>query len=169
MLDLAMVKWAVLHPYLLQLAPPDVGVQRNWVVETYLASALRDQGRPDEALPHYYRAAADMTRRDPEVYLGIATGEQRRGNLPLAIEYYQKALVVVDGPETRKQIFWNLAIAYRDLGDSANAQACFYQSAHQASTMAVDWQGDWWRQLLPMMRERLRHWRSGSLAPAPNQ
>ncbi len=142
--------------------------QRNWVAETYLASALRDQGRLDEALPHFYRAAADMTRRDPEVYLGIATDEQRRGNLPLAIEYYQKALVVVDWPEVRKQIFWNLGIAYRDLGDSANSQACFYQAAHQTAT-AVDWQGDWWRQLIPMMRERLRRWRSGSPDPAPNQ
>ena len=132
----------------------------NWVAETYLAMALRAQGQPEAALAHYYRALPDMTRRDPEVYLGIATGEQQRGNPAQAIEFYKKALVVVDIPDVRKQIFWNMGIAYRDLGDSASAQECFYQSRHQPP-VAVDWQGDWWRQIMPILRERLRHWRSG--------
>jgi protein O-mannosyl-transferase len=126
----------------------------NWLAEAYVGSALRDQRRFDEALPHFYRAAADMARRDPQVYLGIATIEQRRGNLPQAIDFYRKALVVVDGPELRKQIFWNMAVAYQGLGDSANAQECVYQAAHQTST-AVDWHGDWWRHLWPMIQEHL--------------
>ena len=137
----------------------------NWVAETYLAMALRAQGQPEAALVHYYRALPDMTRRDPDVYLGIATGEQQRGNPAQAIEFYKKALVVVDMPDVRKQIFWNMGLAYRKMGDTTSAQECFYQSAHQ-SPVAVDWQGDWWRQIMPILRERLRHWRSGLSSPA---
>jgi len=134
---------------------------RNWVAEEYLGTALRAQGQGDAALNHFYRAYADMTRRDPDVYLSIAGSEQQRGNSAQAIEFYRKALVVVNIPEVRKQIFWNMGLAYRALGDAANEQQCFYQAAHQAP-VEVDWQGDWWRQVLPMIRQRLTNWRSGS-------
>jgi tetratricopeptide (TPR) repeat protein len=133
---------------------------RNWVTESYLGNALRAQGRSEEALSHFYRAYADMTRRDPDVYLSIAAGEQQRGNLALAIEFYQKALVVINIPEVRKNIFWNMGLAYRALGDADNAQQCFYQAAHQPPA-AINWQGDWWRQVIPVVRQRLHDWRSG--------
>ena len=44
---------------------------RNWAAEYFIGVALRDQGRSDEALPHFYRAVADMTRRDAEVYRAV--------------------------------------------------------------------------------------------------
>ena len=131
---------------------------RNWAAEYFIGVALRDQGRSDEALPHFYRAVADMTRRDAEVYLSIAIAEQQRGNASIAIDYYKKALPIVQASTLRSQILNNMGIAYRGLGDSASAQQCFYEAAHQPPP-AVDWQGDWWRQILPMIRERLRNWR----------
>jgi len=140
---------------------------RNWVAQSYLGNALRAQGQSEAALSHFYRAYADMTRRDPDVYLSIAAGEQQRGNPAQAIEFYQKALVVITIPEVRKNIFWNMALAYRALGDSVNAQQCFYQAAHQPPA-AVDWQGDWWRQIIPIIRQRLHDWPSGmTRSPRP--
>jgi protein O-mannosyl-transferase len=140
----------------------------NWVAEVYLGSALREQGQRDEALAHFYRADADMTRRDPDVYLGIASIEQQRGNLAVAIEYYKKALVVVDTPSLRVQIFKHMGLAYRDLGDAAGAQECFAAAAHQAPP-TVDWQGDWWRQIGPAIREYFRYRRSGPSTSSPGQ
>ena len=133
----------------------------NWAAEYFIGVALRDQGRGDEALPHFYRAAAETTRRDAELYLSIAIAEQQRGNLVPAIDYYQKALPIVEAPNLRSQIYRNMGIAYRDLGDGTSSQQCFYEAAHQPPP-PVDWQGDWWRQIIPMIRERLRNWRAGS-------
>ena len=101
--------------------------------------------------------------------LGIAVGEQRRGNPAQAIEYYKKALVIVDAPELRTQVFRNMGLAYQSLGDETAAQQSFYQAAHQPQSAAVDWQGDWWRKLIPMLKQRLRQWRSGSPSPPPGQ
>jgi protein O-mannosyl-transferase len=134
---------------------------RNWAAEYFIGVALRDQGRSDEALPHFYRAVNDMTRRDAEVYLSIAIAEQLRGNASIAIEYYKKALPIVQASALRAQILNTMGIAYRGLGDNASAQQCFYEAAHQPPP-PVDWQGDWWRQVIPLIRERLRTWRSGS-------
>jgi len=140
----------------------------NWVADVYLGSALREQGQLDEALAHFYRADANMTRRDPEVYLGIGSIEQQRGNLPVAIEYYKKALVVVDTPGLRVQIFKHMGLAYRDLGDEISAQQCFAAAVHQAPP-TVDWQGDWWRHIGPAIREYFRYGRSGPSTYSPNQ
>jgi tetratricopeptide (TPR) repeat protein len=140
----------------------------NWVAEVYLGSALREQGLPDEALAHFYRAVANMTRRDPEVYLGIATIEQQRGNLTVAIEYYKKALVVVDTPSVRVQIFKHMGLAYRDVGDEISAQQCLAAAAHQAPPV-VDWQGDWWHHIGPAIREYFRYGRTGPSTSSPGQ
>ena len=140
---------------------------RNWAAEYFIGVALRDEGRTDEALPHFYRAVADMTRRDAEVYLSIATTEQQRGNPSIAIEYYKKALPILEVPSVRSQIYRNMGIAYRDLGDNASSQQCFYEASHQPPA-GMDWQGDWWRQIVPMIRERLRNGHSGA-SSAPSQ
>jgi len=141
--------------------------QPNWVAEQYLGSALLIQGQRAEALGHYYRAAAEMTQRESGVYLGIATAEQQGGNPQVAIEYYKKALAVVDVPDLRRRILWNMGLAYRDMGDAASAQDYFYQSVHQPP-LAMDWQGDWWLHIGPMLRDRVRQWRSGQ-PNAPSQ
>ena len=52
---------------------------RNWTADAHLAGALNQQGKRDEALAHYYRAAAEMPGRQVNVYLSIALGESQRG------------------------------------------------------------------------------------------
>jgi hypothetical protein len=108
-----------------------------------------------------------MPLRDAEVWLTIAESEQLRGNLSLAIEYYKlKTLEIVSYPPLRRRIFTAMGPAYRGMGDEISAQQCFAEAAHQRTPF--DWQGDWWRQLAPMLRDRLRKWRSG-FSRSPSQ
>ena len=141
-----------LWTHTIQVSPP------NWATELHLGLALREEGRHREALAHFYRAAG-MSPWYGQVWENIAESEQHLGNPKRAIEYYKKTLTIVSFPGQRKQIFWNMAIAYQSLGDEPSAQECFYQAAHQPET--IDWQGDWWRDLLPIIRERFRNWRTG--------
>ncbi len=52
---------------------------RNWVAEYQLGRALQSQGQLDEAMQHFYRAAADMTRRDIPVNLSMPEASSSAG------------------------------------------------------------------------------------------
>jgi tetratricopeptide (TPR) repeat protein len=98
---------------------------RNWVAENNLGTALLEQGRNDQALSHF-RAAVAIYPPDPFSNMNLAASEQKHGNLANAIEHYQKVIQftqndVARTAELRHDAFYRMSIAYRDLGDSANA------------------------------------------------
>jgi tetratricopeptide (TPR) repeat protein len=99
----------------------------NWVAENNLGTALLKSGRMEEAIPHF-RAAAELDPTDPNSTLNIGTYEQSHGNLPAAIELYRKAAGMARNPKVRARAYNNLAYAYKDSGDFADARTSF-QSA----------------------------------------
>ncbi len=92
----------------------------NWVGENNLGTALLKLGRVEEAIPHF-RAAAALDPTDPNSVLNIGTYEQMHGNFPAAIELYKKAANLARNPKTKARAYNNLAYAYKDSGDLADA------------------------------------------------
>ena len=100
-------------------------IRHNWVAEDNLGAILMNQGKRDEAIAHFLRAAA-INPTDSLSNIQIAVDEQKRGNLRETIACYQRALH--DGslaPEDRVKVWINLAVAYRDLGDTGNARQAY--------------------------------------------
>ena len=98
---------------------------QNWVAENNLGTALLDEGRGDQALQHF-RAAVAINSIDPFGNMNLAVSEQKHGNLSNAIKHYQKVIQmtqndVLRNAELRHDAYYRMSIAYRDLGDSANA------------------------------------------------
>jgi len=129
----------------------------NWKAEYLLGGALVQAGRVDDAILHF-RRAAEIEPDDPFVNVSIAAYEQIQNHLEVALQYYNKALAESWNEEQSTKILRNMAAIYQQLGDQAKAEAC----AAKLQTMpkpAVNWQGAWWEQLIPMIRQ---HFRSSS-------
>ena len=101
----------------------------NVVAQDVLAHAYVKLGQVEDAMPHF-RAAVAINPLDPDGNLNLGAYEQRRNNLPAAIEQYKKVLAMTantpkQDAQTRQQAFSNLAFAYHDLKDYAQARANF--------------------------------------------
>jgi hypothetical protein len=112
----------------------------NDVAEGNLGLVLMDEGRLDEALPHLRAAVALVPSDSPANWnwlarttLNLAICEHRRGDLRQAIQDYQKVITLSqnDPPEDSQwkyQVFKNMGLAYRDLGDMADSYAWLEQA-----------------------------------------
>jgi tetratricopeptide (TPR) repeat protein len=94
------------------------GAQNN------LASFLLSQDRVEEAGAHY-RAALTILPNGPTATLGLGDYEDRRSNLPAAIERYE--MVARRGADvgTRATGYDRLGFAYRQMGETTKAKQCF--------------------------------------------
>jgi tetratricopeptide (TPR) repeat protein len=110
----------------------------NWVAENNLGTALLKTGRVEEAIPHF-RAAMALDPTDPNSTLNIGTYEQMHRNLPAAIELYQRAAGMARNPKIRARAYNNLAYAYKESGDFADARASF----QRAVTIDPEFVGAW--------------------------
>ena len=117
----------------------------NVPAELQLGIAYYGAGLDQQALTHYYRAAA-VDPQNPEISLDIGIAEHQLGNLAQAITYYQKVLAVSKTDELADRALANMGHAYGDLGDYAHARECFLQvQALRASTGSptahedIDW------------------------------
>jgi tetratricopeptide (TPR) repeat protein len=54
----------------------------------------------------------------------MALYEQQHGNPREAIRLYRNSLVETDDPLERAKVFQNMSVAYRDIGDDAQAAEC---------------------------------------------
>ncbi len=97
---------------------------RNWLAENNLGKILMSQGRVEEGMSHFLKAT-EIYPADPVSNMNLGTYEQQRGNLPEAIERYQKALSSSRDARLRFAALKNMGRAYSDLGDTAHAQECF--------------------------------------------
>jgi tetratricopeptide (TPR) repeat protein len=100
----------------------------NWVAELNLGNALREDGRPDEAIAHFFKSAA-INPSYAGTNLNIALYEQAHKNLPLAIEYYKRVVAVWQDPQERVLALTQMARAYRDMGDPVSAKECLAAAA----------------------------------------
>jgi len=106
----------------------------NNEAENNLGVLLMSAGRVQEALPHL-QAAVSLSPLSVINNVNLGMCEQRLGKLRSAIEHYQAALNLSqnDVPNTvkwRYQVFTNLSVAYRDLGDYA-AEHENYEAAQE--------------------------------------
>ncbi|MGA2902714.1 MAG: hypothetical protein ABSD98_02705 [Candidatus Korobacteraceae bacterium] len=130
----------------------------NWKAELLLGEGLDREGRRREAIQHYLRAAA-IEPANASINLRIARYEQAQGNLDVALDYYKKALAEASTAEQGTLALSNMAAIYRELGDGTKADACLTK-LKTLPTRAVDWQGAWWKQVIPMIKQYLH---SGSV------
>jgi tetratricopeptide (TPR) repeat protein len=125
----------------------------NWKAEYLSGMALDADGQHQAAIGHYFRAAA-INPTDPFNNLNIAQYEQNHANYAMAIDYYKKVLPQAWNAEQRATVLTNMAASYRMLGDTASADACLAK-IRTLPQKTMDWQGAWWKNILPMIREYL--------------
>ena len=101
--------------------------ERNWVAEDMLAGLLLLNGEKDQAIAHY-RLAAAWDPNDPVSNLFLALYEQQHGNQQQAIQHYRSALLLTPEKSDKANIYQNMGVAYRELGDTATAHECFQQA-----------------------------------------
>lgn len=113
--------------------------KNNYVAENNLGFALLRAG-DIEALEHF-KNAAYLAPTDPASHGALGGYFQDQRQFQEALSYYQVALRDPD-PDQRAVVEANMAIVYRQTGDSAKARE-MYQRALRSSPVAVsDWQKD---------------------------
>ena len=125
----------------------------NWKAEYMLGTAQDAAGLHEAAIESWFRAAA-INPTDPFTNLNIAMYEHRHLNLPMAIDYYKRVLPQAWNSEQKTQVLTNMATAYRQLGDTVSADACM-SKINTLPQRKVDWQGAWWKQIIPMIKQYL--------------
>ncbi len=101
----------------------------NYLAENIVGSTLMDQGKADEALPHFV-AATQMNPEDAQAYMAIGTYDQQHGEPAQAIAQYEKTIALTDDAVQknlwlRSTTFARLGSAYRQLGRFDAAQQSF--------------------------------------------
>jgi protein O-mannosyl-transferase len=103
-------------------------VRGHWLAEQNLGAELSREGKMEQARTHFLAAIA-IKPDDTKAMIGAAYCEQKLGNSRDAISQYTQALRDYNlSDEDRKAVLLNMALAYRDLGDTANAQRYLEQA-----------------------------------------
>ena len=97
---------------------------RNFVAEDSLGGALVNEGRYDEAIPHF-RSAVEINAHDPLGHLNICAYEQQHENFPQAIEHCHMVLRFTPDTGLHANAYTNLGGAYRKIGDPSHAKASY--------------------------------------------
>lgn len=100
----------------------------NFLAENNLGKTLLSEGRVEEGVSHFFKAAA-IYPDDPVSNLNIGIYEQKQGNCAAAIERYKKTVSITRDIDLKAAGLSNMAICYRKLGD--------YASANQAQNAAA--------------------------------
>ena len=100
-------------------------VPNHWVAEVNVGLQLLERGRTNEAMPYFYRASVlGPNEGFSNMYVGY--DQQKQGHLAEAVSRYQHALLDYNlSLKDQAQVYRNLAIAYRDMGDMAKANESY--------------------------------------------
>ena len=96
----------------------------NYVAEANLGEFLYNQGRADEAAAHF-RSALAIRPTGLIANLNLGAYEDRRGNLPAAIERYQTVIDHAGDVGMRATAYGSLGFVYRQMGQPLKARQCF--------------------------------------------
>ena len=96
----------------------------NYVAQNNLGEFLLNQGRTEEAAAHF-RSALDIRPDGLTANLNLGAYEDRRGNLPAAIERYQMVARHAADLGMRATAYSSLGFAYRGMGQATKAKQCF--------------------------------------------
>jgi tetratricopeptide (TPR) repeat protein len=108
--------------------------QNNYVAQVTLGDFLFNRGRTEQAAEHF-RAALAIKPDGLNANLGLGTYEDRRGNLPAAIERYQLVARQAADAGMRATAVSSLGFAYRGMGQAMKAKQCF----ETALQLEPDW------------------------------
>ena len=115
----------------------------NYLAEDNLGRALQAQGKPQDAMPHFARAAEiEPSYVFAHIHMGIYQHQQ--GDLHGAVQQYQKVISLTQNDiahygEVRHEIFANMASAYHGLGDFARARAFLESAVSLNPDSAQEW------------------------------
>lgn len=101
--------------------------QNNFHAEVNLGGALDEAGRPEEALQHFYRAAAESPDYGLAHY-DIAVHLQKKRDLPGAIQEYRRAIDDRRDHDLLAHANNNLAVCLTELGRNPEAEAHFREA-----------------------------------------
>ena len=104
----------------------------NYVAEDNLGEALIDEGKMEEAMPHFFRAVA-IFPADPTSNLNIGAYEQAHQDFSSALVQYNQVLRYSTNPVVRHRALMNMADAYQALGDPVRARECLEAAARLGS------------------------------------
>ena len=96
----------------------------SFIAEDSLGGALLEQGRFEDAIPHF-RAAAAINPSDPFSRLNMGAYSQEHEQLKDAIDQYSQVVMMTPDPRLRATAFSDMGYAYRELGDSKGARENF--------------------------------------------
>ena len=108
--------------------------QDNYVAQNNLGEFLLNQGRTEEAAAHF-RSALAIRPDGLTANLNLGAYEDRRGNLPAAIERYQMVARHAADLGMRATAYSSLGFAYRGMGQATKAKQCF----ETALQLEPDW------------------------------
>jgi tetratricopeptide (TPR) repeat protein len=95
-----------------------VQVTKSFIAEDNLGGALLEQGRQEEAMPHF-EAAAAIDPTDPMSRLNLAAYAHRKGHPREAIQQYTLVVNNTRDPRLRATAFSDMGYAYREVGFEA--------------------------------------------------
>ncbi len=110
----------------------------NWVAENNLGTVLLRMGKPEEAIPHFRKAAA-LDPDDPNNVLNIGIYEEMHRNVAAAIDDYRHAIAISRNPRTTAKAYNNLGYAYKEQRNLKDARASF----QNAVTADPEFVGAW--------------------------
>jgi len=114
--------------------------QNNFFAEDALGGALLLQGRLEEAYPHYQRALA-INPDDPMAHANIAAYLEYHGQRAEAVPQFQAAIRLCSDSRLRGAFYAALGSSYRELGDTARAEASFDQALQLDPNLFNAWLG----------------------------
>ena len=118
---------------------------QNWAAQDVLAHALLKLDQVDVAMPHF-RAAAAINPADADSNVNLGAYQQQHGDYRGAIEQYKKVIAMTDdaprqNAQNRAQALSNMAFAYREQKEYAQARASFQQAVELNPDDSRSWLG----------------------------
>jgi len=112
----------------------------NFVAENGLGGLLLEQGRLEEAMPHF-RTAATMHPSDPISNFNLAFYDQEHQDWQGALEQYSKVLRLTKNVQMDTDVYLNMGFIYNSLGDLQQARESFQAAAQLLPSRVLAWIG----------------------------
>ena len=112
----------------------------NFAAEDGVGGWWLEQGRLEDAIPHY-RAAAAMHPSDPISNFNLGFYAQQHGDFEAAVQQYSKVLRLTKDPRLNAEAHLNLGFIYNHLGDLDHARENFQAAAQLLPRKVLAWIG----------------------------
>ena len=133
----------------------------NWKAEYMLGVAQDAAGNHDQAAQSWF-LAVKSNPTDPFINQQLGNYEHAHRHYQEAIDYYKKVLPQAWTPQQRSDVIRNIVTAYRQMGDYASADEWLRKLNAEPKPQNVDWQGAWWKQIIPAIKQALHIGNSAS-------